>query len=236
IRLAAGDVILVLGTSSSMRRLRRNRDVLLVEWTQMELPKARLAPRALAILLATVVAAASGLVPIEVAALAGATAMLPAGCLNMRQAARAFDRRIYLLVGASLALATPIEATGAAALVAHWVVSLTAGGGTAVVMSALFLLVAIFTNVLSNHATAALFTPIAISTATTLGVDPSIFVLTVLFAANCSFATPMAYQTNLLVMGPGRYRFVDFLKAGTPLVLLTWIVYSVVAPWYFGIQ
>ena len=235
IRLAAGDVILVLGTSSSMRRLRRNRDVLLVEWTQMELPKARLAPRALLILLATVLAAATGLVPIVVAALVGAAAMLPAGCLNMRQAARAFDRRIYLLIGASLALAAPLEATGAAALIAQWVVALTAGGGTALVMSAMFLLVAVFTNVLSNHATAALFTPIAVSTASTLGVDPSIFVLTVLFAANCSFATPMAYQTNLLVMGPGRYRFADFLKAGTPLVLLTWVVYSLFAPWYFGI-
>ena len=235
IRLEAGDVILVLGSTSAMRRLRFNRDVLLVEWSQTELPRARAAIRALAIMAVTVATAASGLLPISIAALGGALAMIPTGCLNIRQAARAFDRRIYLMVGASLALAAPLEATGAARLAALWVVEVMDGSSPAMLLSAFFLLIALFTNVLSNTATAALFTPIALSVAQELGLDAAPFVLTVIFAANCSFATPMAYQTNLLVMGPGHYRFADYLKTGGPLVIVIWLVYSVTAPWYFDL-
>ncbi len=85
-----------------------------------------------------------------------------------------------------------------------------------IILSAFFFATAVTTNVLTNNATAVLFTPIAISTATQLGVDPLIFVYAVIFAANCSFATPMGYQTNLLVMGPGHYEFRDFVRTGTP--------------------
>jgi di/tricarboxylate transporter len=97
------------------------------------------------------------------------------------------------------------------------------------------LIVAIFTNVLSNSATAVLFTPIGIGIANQLGVDPMIFVYAVIFAANCSFATPMGYQTNLLVMGPGHYKFSDYFRAGAPLVILLWLVFSIFAPIYYGI-
>jgi len=210
IRLEAGDVILVLGSTSAMRRLRFNRDVLLVEWSLTEIPNSRSALRALAIMAATVATAAAGLLPISVAALGGALAMILANCLNIRQAARAFDRRIYLMVGASLALATPLEVTGAAQLAALWVVEVMGTSSPAMLLSAFFLLIALFTNLLSNNATAALFTPIALSVAQALNLDPAPFVLTVIFAANCSFATPVAYQTNLLVMGPGHYRFAFF--------------------------
>ena len=107
--------------------------------------------------------------------------------------------------------------------------------GVPVILSAFFFAIAVTTNVLTNNATAVLFTPIAISTATQLGVDPMIFVYAVIFAANCSFATPMGYQTNLLVMGPGHYEFRDFVRAGTPLVILLWLSYSFFAPWYYGL-
>jgi di/tricarboxylate transporter len=237
IRLEAGDVILVLGRAGAMRELRASRDVLLLEWSQSELPKAHLGQRAAAIFIATLAVAASGLLPIALAALIGALAMIPSGCLNVRQAARAFDRRIYMIVGASFAIASPIQATGAAALVAETAIGALegAGAGPGVILSAVFLIVALFTNVLSNHATAAIFTPIALSAAHQVGIDPTVLVLTVIYAANCSFATPMGYQTNLLVMGPGHYRFIDFLRAGTPLVLLNWAVYSLVVPWYFAL-
>jgi di/tricarboxylate transporter len=110
------------------------------------------------------------------------------------------------------------------------------GAGPTIILSAFFLLVAVFTNILSNNATAVLFTPIGISIARELGVDPMIFVFAVIFAANCSFATPMGYQTNLLVMGPGHYKFADFFKAGAPLVLLLWIIFSLFAPFYYGLM
>lgn len=236
IRLEAGDVILVLGTRKDIRGLRLNHDLLLLEWSARELPDITLAARAIAIFAVTVLAAASGMVPIVLAALAGAFAMIPAGCLNLRQASRAFDRKIYLLIGASLAMAASLAATGGAHAIATGMVEALSGTSTAVVLSAMFLLIALLTNLLSNHATAALFTPIAIDTAMQLDVDPSIFVFAVILAANCSFATPMAYQTNLLVMGSGHYRFNDFLKAGTPLIFILWLAYSLFAPWYYGLS
>ena len=103
------------------------------------------------------------------------------------------------------------------------------------ILSAFFLLVAGFTNLLSNNACAVLFTPIGVGLAQQLGVSPAVFAITVLLAANCSFASPVGYQTNLLVMGPGHYRFVDFLKAGVPLIVLLWLVFTAVAPWWFGL-
>src|SRR5690606_30805038 len=150
---------------------------------------------------------------------------------NVRQASRAFDRRIYLLIGAAIAMAQSLETTGGAAFLAHRMVELMDGASAAAILSALFLLIALMTNLLSNNATAVLFTPIAINTALEPGVDPMPFVFGVIFAANCSFATPMAYQTNLLVMGPGHYRFADFIRAGLPLTFLLWLAYSAFAPW-----
>lgn len=235
IRLEAGDVILVLGTRSQVQGLRINRDLILLEWSTAELPMTEKARVALAIFAAVVFAAATGLVPIVVAAFIGALAMVPAGCLNIRQAARAFDRQIYLLIGASLAMAIPLQATGGAAFLAESVVDLFRGAPVSVILSAFFLLVALLTNILSNNATAVLFTPIGISTAQQLGVDPMPFLIAVILGANCSFATPIGYQTNLLVMSPGHYKFSDFARAGAPLMLLLWIVFSLYAPWYYGL-
>ena len=232
-RLEPGDTLLVGGRPEAVSRLRASRDLLLLEWSKGSVPMRRLAPRALAIFVAIVVLAASGVVPIMVAALVGAFAMIASGCINMRQAARAFNSRIFMLVGASIAAATALEATGGAAYVARAVADALEGQSVAVSLSAFFLLVAIMTNALSHHATAVLFTPIAIGLAHEIGVDPMPFVIAVIFAANCSFATPVGYQTNLLVMAPGHYRFVDFLTAGTPLVILIWLTYSFVAPWYY---
>ncbi|MDF2366506.1 SLC13 family permease [Sneathiella sp.] len=236
IRLEAGDVLLILGNRSDIMRLRKNPDVLLMEWSTRELPATALAWRARLIFGAVVVCAATGLLPIVVAAVCGAVAMVVSGCLNVFQASRSIDRRILLLIGAALGLGAAMQATGGASYLAHGVLTVMMGAGPTVILSAFFLLVAIFTNILSNNATAVLFTPIGISIAQELGVDPMIFVFAVIFAANCSFATPMGYQTNLLVMGPGHYKFADFFKAGAPLVLLLWIIFSLFAPFYYGLM
>ncbi|MDP2619989.1 MAG: SLC13 family permease [Hyphomicrobiales bacterium] len=236
IRLESGDVILTLGLSQQVSRLRLSRDLLLLERSAAELPMTERASRALVIFAAVVLAAAIGLVPIVIAALTGAFAMVATGCLNVRQAARAFDRQIYLLIAASLAMALPLDATGGAMFLAHGVVDALGNASSAVLLSAIFALVAVLTNLLSNNATAVLFTPIAASAAAEVGAEPLPFVIAVIFAANCSFASPIGYQTNLLVMGPGHYRFGDFLRAGTPLVILIWIAFSVFAPWYYGLS
>ena len=235
IRLEAGDVLLVLGKAGQIQDLRHTRDVLLLEWSATELPDPKLAHRALAIFGVMVATVLTGILPIEIASIGGALAIIAFGVLNVRQAARAIDRRIFLMVGAMLGVATALEVTGGAHAIALASVQLFDGYGIPVILSAFFFAIAVTTNVLTNNATAVLFTPIAISTATQLGVDPLIFVYAVIFAANCSFATPMGYQTNLLVMGPGHYEFRDFVRTGTPLVILLWLDYSFFAPWYYGL-
>lgn len=236
IRLEAGDVLLLLGSRRRIQELRQSRDVLLLEWSSRDVPNLRNAHRARIIFAGVVLVAAMGLLPIVIAALGGAGLMVATGCLTLRQAARAIDRRIFLLVGAALAMGAALEVTGGAAVLAHGIVNLCAGMGAGVVLSALFLVTAIMTNLLTNNATAVLFAPIAVDAARSIGADPLVFLFTVIFAANCSFVTPVGYQTNLLVMGPGRYRFYDYCKAGLPLLILLWLSFSLFAPWYYGLE
>lgn len=235
IRLEAGDVLLVAASADQIARLRGNRDVLLLDWSTAEVPRRVYAPRALTIFAAVVGLAATGLVPIVAAAVAGTFAMVALGCLNIRQALRAIDSRIYMLVGASLAGAVALEATGGAGKVASTLVLLLEGQSAAVILSALYMLVMVLTNFLSNNAAAVLFTPIAINMARQTGHPPEAFVVCLILAANSSFATPIGYQTNLIVMGPGHYRFSDFVRAGVPLALILWLTFSMVAPWYYGL-
>jgi len=235
IRLEAGDVLLVAGTEEEIGRLRGNRDVLLLDWSTAEVPRKRYAPRALAIFAIVVALAASGLVPIVSTAVGGTFAMIASGCLNIRQAMRAIDSRIFMLVGASLAGAVALESTGGASAIASTLANILHGSPPAVVLSALFFIVMILTNFLSNNAAAVLFTPIALNLADQIGQPPEAFVVCLIIAANTSFATPVGYQTNLIVMGPGHYRFADFVRAGVPLTLVLWLTFSLIAPWYYGL-
>lgn len=235
IRLEAGDVILLIGSRDDIKRLRANRNLLLLEWLTEELPQTHHSVHALFIFALTIWVAATGMLPIALAALAGAVAMIAAGCLNVRQASRAIDGRVFLLIGTAFALAAPLQITGGAQFVAAQVVDTFSGLGPAALLSAFFLLTAILTNFLSNAATAALMAPIAVSAAREIGADPTPFVYGLIFALNCSFATPIAYQTNLIVMGPGNYSFRDFLRGGLPLIFLIWIAYSLFAPFYFDL-
>jgi di/tricarboxylate transporter len=161
--------------------------------------------------------------------------MLAARVLNIRQASRAIDRRIVMLVAAALAMGTALQATGGASYLAERVLSALGEASPAMVLSAFVLLIALLTNVMSNNAVAVLFTPIAVGVADGLGVSVEPFAVGIIIAASCAFATPIGYQTNLLVMAPGNYRFGDFARAGLPLVFIVWATYSLVAPWYYGL-
>ncbi len=233
IRLEAGDVLLLFGYEANVRALRNNRDLLLLDWATAELPDIRKSIYARLIFAMTILAAASGIVPIEIAALSGALGMIATGCLNVRQAARALDMRIFLLIGAAFAMGLALEYTGGAAYIGMKVVEIFQPFGNHILLAAVFLIIAIMTNIISNSAAALLFAPIALAISNQTGIDPIAMVLTVIFAANCSFATPIAYQTNLLVMGPGRYNFSDFSKFGIPLILVIWITFTLIAPFFF---
>lgn len=233
IRLEPGDVLLILGPLENVRTLRMDRDVLMMEASMTGLPAPRNAILSGLIFIAVVVLAATGVLPIGIAAIWGVFVMLVFGCLNIRQAARSFDRRIYLLIGSSLAMGHVLDRTGGAALIGGLIAPIAQSFGPAALLSAMFIISAAMTNVLSNNATVALLTPIAISAARLAGVDPWPLALTVIYGANCPFATPIGYQTNLLVMTPGHYQFKDYLKVGGPLIIVIWIAYSLAAPAYF---
>lgn len=235
IRLEAGDVLLLFGYEADMRELRNNRDILLLDWSTTELPDIRKSLYARIIFGGTIILAATSILPIEIAALCGAIGMIAAGCLNIRQAVRALDIRIFLLIGAAFAMGLALERTGGASFIAQQTVSIFEPFGNQILISAIFLVIAVMTNILSNSATALIFAPIALSISEQTGIDPKVLVLTVIFASNCSFATPIAYQTNLLVMAPGRYQFADFAKFGIPLMLLIWASYSLMLPFLFNI-
>ena len=243
IRLEAGDVLLVAGKRNSINNVRRNNDFIVLSGSKRELPIPAKSPIAILIFLATITSAALGILTIPVAAFTGAVAMIGVGCLNIRQATRAIDRKIFLLVGSMLALGSALQVTGGADYIASLIIYLSFSDSLLFMVALLFIIVAITTNILTNNACAILFTPIAMNLASHVDVPPDlkfdinyIFAVTVVFAANCSFASPIGYQTNLLVMGPGQYKFRDFMKAGIPLVIIIWIAYIFVAKYYFGLS
>jgi di/tricarboxylate transporter len=235
IRLQSGDVLLVIGPSQTIENLSGGKDFFPVAGSKRILPAREKAPLAATIFFLTIGAAVTGMVKIPVAATIGAIVMIITGCLNLRQAARAFDRQVFLLVGCVLALGHVLQVTEGATAIANALLSLPIADIPLVTASMLFLLIAIATNILSNNACAVLFTPIAISVAGQLGVDPYIFAYLVIFAANCCFASPIGYQTNLMVMGPGQYKFSDFIRAGIPLILILWVVFIGIAKFYYGL-
>ena len=227
--LRLGDVLLVQGSSDYIEEVKKRGHFLVLDATT-ELPSTKYAPRAIVIMTLTVAVAAFGVMPISISAVAGSLLMLLTNCLKWTDIQRALSSQVILIVVASLALGSALMQTGATAYLAHLFVELTYGLPGSVIFSALMLLMAILTNVVSNNAAAVIGTPIAISIANEIGLPPEAFVLAVLFGANMSYATPMAYQTNLLVMNAGGYTFMDFVKAGVPLTIIIWLSLSFIVP------
>jgi di/tricarboxylate transporter len=234
-KLAAGDLLLVKCDTETLRGLREDLDVVLVEFSVEELPNLKSANVSIFIFLSVVLSAAFGLVPIVISSFFGALAMVATNVISLQQATRALDLKVITTIAAALALGVAMEATGAATYLANLILSITGTASPRVVLSTFFLMVALMSNIISTKTCAVLFAPIGLHIGAEIGIDPRIFAITIVFAANCAFATPFAYQTSLLVMGPGSYHFKDFLKVGSPLVILIWLVYSAFIPWYYGL-
>ena len=230
IRLKIGDILLVRLPGSSLERLRGETDFIIVEDVHHEIEHKRLASRAFLIFGAMVVVASTGLADILICALAAAFLMFLTGCLQLRDAYRALDGQVLLIIIAMIAMSAALEKTGASEFYARVFLGLFRGLSPVYVLSAVIVLTSISTHVLSNNATAILLLPISISAAQDLGVDPRPFIIAVCFGASACFATPIGYQTNLLVYGPGGYRFSDYLKLGMPLNLLVLIMGSFFIP------
>ena len=233
-RLHSGDVLLVQGSVSNIKRLKSSRNLLVLD-AKAALPISRRAPLAMIIMLWIILMAAFGLLPIAVSALCGVMLMLLTGCIKWFDATRALSASVILLIVTSLAMGTAMVETGGADMIASAYVALTAGASPTLILSGLLAMMALLTNVVSNNAAAVIGTPIAIGIAHQLGQPAEPFVLAVIFGANMSFATPMAYQTNLLVMNAGNYSFADFVRVGLPLVVIMWALLSFLLPWLYGI-
>jgi len=229
IRLRAGDVLLVQGSREAINNLKDSGTMLVLDGTT-DLPHTHRAKRALAVMAFVVGAAASGLLPIAVSAVIGLGLMIATGCLNWRDAVGALSIPVVMIIVTSLALGKALIGTGMADFLAMGFVHMTAALPIAVILSGFLLLMTLLTNVVSNNAAAAIGTPIAIGIAQQLGVPADPFILATLFGANMSFATPYGYQTNLLILSAGGYRFTDFLRAGVPLTLIMWIGFSLLLP------
>ncbi len=230
--LHVGDVLLIQGSEERLKDLRDSTGILVLDET-IALPRSRKAPIAVAVILAVVAAAATQLVPIAIGALAGVAVLVATGCVNWQEARAALSSKVVLLVAASLALGQSLTFTGGVDYIAAGFLRAVEGLSPAWVASLLMLLVALITNFVSNNAAAAIGTPIAIGIAAGLGAAPEPFVLAILFGANLCYVTPMAYQTNLLVMSAAGYRFADFVRGGLPLTLIMWVLLSLLVPRFF---
>jgi len=233
-QLQASDVLLVQGKAEDIRTLKIGGELLVLDSTA-DLPHSSKAPLALLVMVVIVALAAFGIMPIAMSALMGCLVLIGTGCLNWQQANRALSSQVILIIVASLALGSALMKTGGAEYLAQVFLFLTSGLAPGWILAFLMLLMAIVTNVVSNNAAAVIGTPIAISIAQELGLPLEPFVLAVLFGANLSFVTPMAYKTNLLVMNAGGYKFGDFVRVGTPLTLLMWAVLSAVLAFAYGL-
>jgi len=229
LRLMVGDILLVQGPREQIAELKKGTDMLVLDST-MDLPFSQKAPLAMSIMTGIILTAAFGILPIAISAPCGALLMILTGCLSWRDATSALSAQVILIVAASLALGTAMLKTGGATYLATLFITVVGHSSPVAVLSGLMLIMAFFTNIISNNATAVIGTPIAISIAGQMGLPPEPFVLAVLFGANMSFATPMAYKTNLLIMNAGEYTFSDFLRVGLPLVFLMWLTLSFLLP------
>jgi len=234
IELRSGDVLLVQSTQENLDKLKHTAEFLVLD-SAVKLPSTKKAPLALGILVAVVALAATRIMPIEVSALLGCLTLIVTGCLTWREAMNALSAKVIFIIVASLAMGAALLKTGGADIIARAFVSITFGAPPSMVLAGLMLMMGILTNIVSNNAAAVIGTPIAIGIAQRLGMPLEPFVLAVVFGANLSFATPMAYQTNLLIMNAGGYKFGDFVKVGLPLSIMLWILLSAILVLAYGV-
>jgi di/tricarboxylate transporter len=228
--LQPGDTLLVEAGTAFVDRQRSNRHFYLVsEVTGSTPPRHDKAWIACTVLAAMVLAAALDLVPMVAAALVAAGAVVALRCISSTEARRAIEWESLLLIAASFGLARAMEKTGLAGAMAASTIG-AAGDNPHVVLAAIYLVAMLFTELMSNNAAAVLTFPIAWQTAADLGVNPMPFVMAITVAASCGFATPMGYQTNLMIYGPGGYKFRDYVRFGGPLNLLVMALTVALAP------
>lgn len=236
VRLKTGDILLIWCSDSKLASLRSEKDYLIIEDVYEEIVHKRKALWSVVNFICMIGTAALGLADIMTCALIAAFLMIVTGCLQMRDAYKALQGDVLLLIAGTIALGLAMQKSGASELYAHAFLGLFSGFSPMIVLGGIILLTSISTQLLSNNATAVLLLPIAISTALGIGVDPKPFIIGVCIGASACFATPVGYQTNLMVFGPGGYSFRDYLRLGIPLNVFVVVAGTVLIPliWPFA--
>lgn len=229
-RLAGGDLLLVQGTAASLAKLAANEAFVAIG----ERPRGDRVRGpgwlAVAILLGVVGAAATELAPIAAAALIGAIAMVFARCVRLDEVYRDLDWPVIALLAGLLPLGAALDSTGAADLLGRELAALLGDTHPAIAIGCFYLVTSVVTEMMSNQAAAVVLTPLAIATAERLEMNPYALIVAVMFGASAAFMTPMGYQTNALIYGPGGYRFTDYLRVGAPLNLILAVVATLAIP------
>ncbi len=233
--LRGGDTLLIQATENTIQRFGNDRNFVLArELTRPDFRRSRI-PVAIGIIAAVVALAALDVVSILVSALGGVVAMVATGCVRPNEVYDSVDWSVIFLLAGLIPLGVSMERTGAAEWLASVIVVYSSGLEPIVVLGLFYLFTALITNVISNNASVVLMIPVAIDAALALGADPFPFVLAVTFAASTAMLTPIGYQTNLMVYGPGGYRFSDFFRVGAPLQLILTVVTTLGIAFFWGV-
>jgi len=234
-RLRAGDTLLIQASEETVERFANDRDFILAqELTRPDFRYSRI-PVSLGIVGAVVGLAALDVLPIVISALGGIVAMVATGCVRPNEVYDAVDWSVIFLLAGLIPLGVAMERTGAAEWLATTILVFAVGLSPAIVLGLFYLFTALVTNVVSNNASVVLMIPVAIEAAEAIGADPFTFVLAVTFGASTAMLTPIGYQTNLMVYGPGGYKFTDFFRVGAPLQLLLTVVTTLGLLWIWGV-
>ena len=233
IKLMSGDTLLIEVPNSRIPYLIQQRVFLVASKAgipQFDLPKAA---KGVAIVVSVITSAALGWLSIASAAAAGALLIVLSKCISMEEAYAAIEWNVLFLLAGMLALSIAMEKTGTSAMLAGGIVDVFGAMGPRALVAAFFGATMLLTSVMSNQATVALLIPVAITTAYSIDANPRTFIFAVMFAASSSFMTPVGYQTNTMIYGPGQYTFNDFLRVGTPLSLIFWVLGTLLIPWFW---
>jgi di/tricarboxylate transporter len=231
--LKPGDALLLEVRKENLDDLKRDPDFVLV--SGVDLPKYRKSKiiPALLIVAGVIVTATFNIMPIMISAIIGSILLVFTKCISLEETYKSIEWNIVFLLGGILSLGIALEKTGAALLLANNIVSLIGFLGPVAIVAAFYLITSLFTEIMSNNASAVLLAPIAIAVAESMGISARPLLMAVTFAASASFMTPVGYQTNTMIFGVGQYKFSDFLKVGAPLNLIFWILATIFIPIFF---
>lgn len=232
-KISAGDVLLVRGDEEMVDQIKGSENLLIISEENTPRLNWKKTAFTIFIVIGVITAAAFKLMPIPIAAIMGVVLLVMFKSITAEEAYRSIEWKVLFMLAGILSMGAALEKTGAANLLASTLVDQLGQYGPRTILSVVFFVTFMATNVMSNNATAALLAPIAISIASALEVSDRPFLMAVTFAASLSFMTPMGYQTNTMIYTPGNYKFIDYIKVGTPLNLLYWAIATFCIPIFF---